>query len=214
MTRYIWYRIIFYTTRILFLLCYPPLKFIGREHIPQGAALVCGNHTALSDPVIACFAMTLKHDVQPMSKIEIRSVPIIGQVLEWGGAVFVDRGQTETKSIKQALTCLKEERKLLIYPEGTRKAEGEEGTDAKTGAAFFATRSKVPIIPVYIPRHKSRFRWNNVWIGEVYTPEIAGKKPTPQELEDITGEIMNRIDQLRQKENAIRAEKSGKAGSS
>lgn len=202
MTRYIWYRIIFYTTRILFLLCFPPLKFIGRENIPKGAALVCGNHTALSDPVIACFAMTLKHDVQPMSKIEIRSVPIIGKVLELGGAVFVDRGNTDVKSIKKAMTCLKEERKLLIYPEGTRKKEGEEGTDPKTGAAFFATRAKVPVIPVYIPRSKSRFRWNLVWIGEPYLPEIAGKKPTPQELEDITQEIMHRIDLLRQKDEA------------
>lgn len=200
MVRYIWYRIIFFTTRTLFLIFYPPLRFVGREKIPAGAALICGNHTALSDPVIACFAMTLKSDVQPMSKVEVRHVPIIGQILLWGGAIFVDRGHTEMKTIKQALTCLKEERKLLIYPEGTRKKEGEEGQDAKTGAAFFSTRSKVPVIPVYIPRKKSRLRWNTVRIGEAYTPEIAGKKATPEELENITAEIMHRIDLLRQED--------------
>ncbi|MFI3252895.1 MAG: lysophospholipid acyltransferase family protein [Eubacteriales bacterium] len=200
MTRYIWYRIIFFTSRLAFLLFFPPLKFIGREHIPKGGALICGNHTANSDPVIACFAMTLKYDVQPFSKIEMRYVPVIGQILEWGGAIFVDRAKAETKSIKAALSCLKEERKLLIYPEGTRKAEGEEGTDPKTGAAFFAVRGQAPIIPMYIPRHKSRFRWNVVRIGPSYTPEIAGKKPTPEELESITQEIMRRIDLLRQED--------------
>lgn len=202
MVRYIWYRIIFWTTRISFLICFPPLKFVGRENIPSGGAVVCGNHTKNSDPVIACFAFTLKHDLQPMSKIEMRRVPVIGQVLDWGGAIFVDRGNTDVKSIKQALTCLKEGRKLLIYPEGTRKAEGEEGTDPKTGAAFFAARSKVPICPMYIPRHKSRLKFNKVWIGEPFTPEIAGKKPTPEELESITNEIIHRIDLLRQKDNA------------
>ncbi len=208
MSRYIWYRIIFYSTRLSFLLCYPPLKFIGREHIPKGAAVLCGNHTALSDPVIACFAMTLASDVQPMSKKEIRDVPVIGQILDWGGAIFVDRGNAETKTIKMALSCLKEERKLLIYPEGTRKAPGEEGQDAKTGAAFFAARSQVPVIPMYIPREKSRFRWNVVRIGPSFIPKIAGKKATPQELEQITQEIMDRIDLLRQEDLKQKAGKS------
>lgn len=200
MLRYIWYRIIFFTTRSTFFLFFPPLKFVGREHIPEGGALICGNHTALSDPVIACFAFTLKNDIQPMSKVEIRHVPIIGQVLEWGGAIFVDRDNAEIKTIKQALNCLKEGRKLLVYPEGTRKKEGEEGQDAKTGAAFFAVRGNVPVVPMYIPRHKSRFKMNTVWIGEPYTPKTAGKKPTSEELEEITAEIMRRIDLLRQQD--------------
>lgn len=203
MVRYIWYRIIFFTTRTLFLF-FPPLKYVGREHIPQGGAVVCGNHTKLSDPVIACFAFTLKHDLQPMSKIEIRSVPVIGQVLDWGGAIFVDRDNADIKTIKQALQCLKTGRKLLIYPEGTRKEEGEEGTDPKTGAAFFAVRSGVPIVPMYIPRHKTRFKKNIVWIGEAFTPTVAGKKPTPEELEQITAEVMGRIDALRQKDEFLK----------
>lgn len=203
MVRYIWYRIIFFTTRFVFLF-FPPLKYVGRENIPEGAAVVCGNHTKLSDPVIACFAFTLKHDLQPMSKVEMRAVPIIGQVLEWGGAIFVDRDNADVKTLKKVLTCLSSGRKMLIYPEGTRKAEGEEGTDPKTGAAFFACRSKVPIVPMYIPRHKTRFKKNTVWIGESFTPQIAGKKPTPEELESVTQEIMHRIDLLRQKDDQLK----------
>lgn len=200
MVRYIWYRIIFFTTRTLFFLGFPPLRFEGREHIPEGGAIVCGNHTSNSDPVIACFAFTLKNDIQPMAKIELRSVPVIGQVLEWGGAIFVDRGNTDINSVKKALTCLKDGRKLLIYPEGTRKAEGEEGKDVKTGAAFFASRSQVPIVPMYIPRHKTRLGFNTVWIGESFIPQIAGKKATTAELESITAEIMARINLLRDKD--------------
>lgn len=207
MLRAFWYRVIFFSTRSTFFLFYPPLRFVGREHIPNSGAVLCGNHTALSDPVIACFAMTLKHDVQPMSKIEVRRVPFIGQILEWGGAIFVDRDHAEVKTLKQALSCLKDGRKLLIYPEGTRKPEGQEGTNPKTGAAFFASRCKAPIIPMYIPRHKSRFRMNTVRIGEAFHPEIAGKKATPEELEAITAEIIHRIDLLRQEEEASRRKK-------
>ena len=48
--------------RFLYLVVWPffnlfhPVRTVGREHIPEGAAVICPNHTALSDPFFVAFA--------------------------------------------------------------------------------------------------------------------------------------------------------------
>lgn len=202
MNRSFWYKVIYFSTYPWMALTHP-MKFIGREHIPEGASLICGNHTGLMDPMIACYAITKKRELQPMAKQELRSVPIVGKVLEWGGAIYVDRGNTDVKTIKSALNCLKEGRKLLIYPEGGRKAPGHEWENVKTGAAFFATRCQVPILPMYIPREKKYWKPLVIRMGEPFTPEIAGKKATPEELDSITQEIIRRVEALKAQDQVL-----------
>ena len=85
--------------------------------------------------------------------------------------------------------------KLLLFPEGTRVHEGES-VEAKTGAAMFATRTGVPLLPVYIPRKKKWFGRNTVVIGEPYQPVFAGRKPTPEELDIISVDLMDRVRKL------------------
>ncbi|MFI3250685.1 MAG: lysophospholipid acyltransferase family protein [Eubacteriales bacterium] len=191
-----WYYVIYYVSRIAYIICHPS-KVIGLENVPTGGALVCGNHTGLSDPVMACHATTKRHPLQPMSKIEVTNIPILGKVLLTAGVIPVDRDNPDSKIMRHTLNCLKAGNKVLIYPEGTRRAPGEESINPKTGAAFFATRSGVPIIPMYIPREKPLFKRIPVFIGEPYIPEYAGKKATTEELETISSEIMKRIDAMR-----------------
>jgi 1-acyl-sn-glycerol-3-phosphate acyltransferase len=99
------------------------------------------------------------------------------------------------KAVKTALKCLKEGNKLLMFPEGTRVHEGED-VAAKTGAAMFATRTGVPLMPVYIQPKKKRFRRNTVVLGKPFTPTYAGRRPTSEELETITEQLMAEIHKL------------------
>ena len=89
-------------------------------------------------------------------KIQLIRVPVIGWLLGKAGIFGVDRGHADMHAAKTALRCLKEGHKLLIFPEGTRVEEGEN-VDAKAGAAMFATRTGVPIVPTYIPAQKHWF---------------------------------------------------------
>ena len=66
----------------------------------------------------------------------------------------------------------------------------------KTGAALFATRAGVPLLPVYIQRKKRLFRPNTVVIGQPYYPKYEGRKPTAEELQSIAQEVMNRVQAL------------------
>ena len=121
--------------------------------------------------------------------------PIFGWILKPGGFFGVKRGEADIGAIKTAMKYLKNGELLLIFPEGTRHQDGDFG-DAKTGAAMLATRTGVPIVPIYIPAEKRWFRWNQVVIGEPYQPVIAGKRGTPEEYRAIANEVMARIEAL------------------
>ena len=69
---------------------------------------------------------------------------------------------------------------------------------AKTGAAMFATRTGAPLLPVYIRQQKRAFSRSVVVIGEPYYPNFAGRKPTAEELDAITQELMDRVHALKE----------------
>ena len=103
-----------------------PIRSIGRENIPEGGAVFCANHSALADPLMVCFAATLRWHIRPMAKIELSRVPLVGWLLGKAGVIYVDRGHADVKAVKEALTCLKAGGKMLVFPEGTRVHDGED----------------------------------------------------------------------------------------
>ncbi len=172
-----------------------PVRAIGRENIPEGAAVICPNHSTAGDPFYTVFAFGWKYPMWAMAKKEILNWPVVGWILGKAGVFGVDRGNSDLKAAKTALRCLKENRKLLIFPEGTRVSEGDS-VEAKAGAALFATRTDSPLLPVYIPTKKRLFHPTTVVIGKPYQPQISGRKATSEELEQIAADLMDRIHAL------------------
>lgn len=172
-----------------------PMKVIGRKNIPEGPVLVCPNHSAAIDPLFAIYGLQKKHIVRVMAKKEVVHWPVLGWILRKAGVFGVDRGSADIGAVKTSLRYLKEGRKLLMFPEGTRVAEGES-VDAKTGAAMFSVRAGVPILPVYITVKKRLFRRNLVVFGEPFRPQVEGRKGTSEEYHAIARELMDRIYEL------------------
>ena len=109
----------------------------------------------------------------------------------------VDRGKADISSIKAALKVLKEKGIIGIFPEGTRVQE-EQASEAKTGAVMLASRTGVPLLPVWMPRTKKLFHKVDVVVGEPYTlPVLRGSAEYRVHAE----ELMRRIGLL-QKEAA------------
>ena len=172
-----------------------PLRVMGRENIPQGAAVICPNHTTIGDPFYVVFAFGHRYPMRAMAKIQIMRVPFIGWILGKAGVFGVDRGHADMKAVKTALKVLREGNKLLMFPEGTRVHQGED-VSAKTGAAMFACRTGVPLLPVYIQPQKRLFARNLVVIGKPYYPQFSGRKPTADELDAITDRLMDQVHAL------------------
>lgn len=172
-----------------------PLRVMGRENIPQGAAVICPNHTTIGDPFYVVFAFGHRYPMRAMAKIQIMRVPFIGWILGKAGVFGVDRGHADMKAVKTALKFLREGNKLLMFPEGTRVHQGKD-VSAKTGAAMFACRTGVPLLPVYIQPQKRLFARNLVVIGKPYYPQFSGRKPTADELDAITDRLMDQVHAL------------------
>ena len=169
-----------------------PVRHIGREHIPEGGAVVCGNHSSLGDPLCVTFAMGRRHQLRAMAKIELMRVPVLGWLLGKAGIFGVDRGKADVGAIKTAIRFLKSRDKVLLFPEGTRVRDGEDSS-AKTGAAMLAIRTGVPILPVYIPEKKRLFRSITVVIGEPYYPQVGEKRASAEDYQNVADDLMERI---------------------
>ena len=64
---------------------FKPTKCINKQNFPQGGALLCANHTRMSDPLFVAYALGLKHQIHVMAKEEVMHWPIIGWILKHGG---------------------------------------------------------------------------------------------------------------------------------
>ena len=176
---------------------FKPTKCINKSNFPTGGALLCANHTRMSDPLFIAYALGLKHPIHVMAKEEVMHWPIIGWILKKGGIFGVKRGQADIGAIKTAMKYLKGGELLLMFPEGTRHQDGDFG-DAKTGAAMLALRTGVPIIPIYLPAEKKFFRGNPVVFGEAYYPQTPdGRKPTQEDYRAVADDLMARIEALK-----------------
>lgn len=170
-----------------------PCRAIGRENVPDGAAILCPNHTRMSDPFFVVFAMGLKVKPRVMAKAELMKVPVIGWILKKAGVFAVERGKSDVGAVKEAIKCLKGGDKLLLFPEGTRHKDGTLDESGKTGAAMFSVRTGAPLVPIYVPAEKKWFRRTPVVFGEPFFPQVEGRKGSAEEYKLIAKDLMSRI---------------------
>lgn len=185
------YKIVLSIVRRIFLILHR-VRITGRENIPEGAAVVCGNHTAQHDPIFVICAFGIKQHLIPLSKNENASKPGLGWALKKLGVIFVDRAGADFGAIKRSMLVLKNGGKLLIFPEGTRMRPGKV-VEVKNGAAMLACRCNAPLVPVFITNGRKRlFTRVDVVIGEPYYVKSEGK-PTGEFLDAQTVILMDRI---------------------
>ena len=193
-----WYGAVYLLLKITYGL-FHRVRAVGREHIPEGAAVICGNHTTAGDPLLLVFGLHIENNIQPMAKIELMRVPVVGFVLKKAGVFGVDRGNNDVGAIKHAFKVLKDGGRLMMFPEGRRVREGDEKKRIKTGAAMFAVKTGTQILPVYISPKQKIFRRTLVVFGEPYYPEYDGKRATQEDYQEIVNDLMERIAALGRK---------------
>ena len=93
--------------------------------------------------------------------------------------------------MKTALGVLREGDKLLIFPEGTRVREGDV-SHPHVGAVTFACRTDASIVPVFLTRKKRFWAPLTLVFGEAYHPQFEGRRPSSDELEHLTQEMMDK----------------------
>jgi len=172
-----------------------PFRAYGTENIPEGGAVVCANHSHNTDPFYIIYSFRRDDKVNVMAKEEISRWPIIPRILKpFDLVIWVKRGKSDVAAIKEALRRLKQNEKLLIFPEGTRNEEIGEG---KNGAAMLAIRTGQPLLPVYVEPERRRFRPVKVYFGEPYHPFTEDRRATAADYTVATEGLMERIRALK-----------------
>ena len=117
--------------------------------MPDGAALLCGNHTSLWDPVFLALALGPGFRPYFMGKAELVQTPVFGRILKALGVFPVKRGTADIQAVKTSLRILGQGDKLIMFPEGTRVDVGE-AAEAKKGVSMLADRTGAVIVPVFL----------------------------------------------------------------
>ena len=124
------------------------VKVEGVENIDPGQTYIfAGNHCSQYD--IFAFQGYFPHDFRWIAKKELFRIPIFGQAMHRVGYIPIDRshGRQALKSLDQAAGRIAAGSSVLIFPEGTRSANGQL-QDFKTGAVLLAIKAGVPIVPL------------------------------------------------------------------
>ena len=120
------------------------LEVEGWETIPEGACLFASNHQSMVDPPL--IGSCLPREISFVARRTLFDNPAFGFVIRACNSIPLDRGQADVGAIRSALAALAAGRGLLIFPEGTRSADGVIA-EAKAGAGLLACRSGAPTTP-------------------------------------------------------------------
>jgi 1-acyl-sn-glycerol-3-phosphate acyltransferase len=154
-------------------------EITGLENLPKGSFILAPKHQSFWDAIAF-----LPHipDALYILKRELTWIPFFGWYIAKMRMIPVDRG-SRAKALKSVVASTKAElarndRQLIIYPEGTRRAPGDEPA-YKWGIVELYTQLELPVVPVahvaglYWPRRKF-LRYPGVLKAKFLTPIPPG----------------------------------------
>ena len=140
----LWARLLVAAARII---CGIRLDITGLEHVPPGAVLIASRHQSAYDTFVW---LTVLPRCCYVFKDELLRIPLFGSLIKVSGMIGIDRsaGSSALRSLlRQADLAVREQRQIVIFPEGTRSAPGNPG-ELQSGIAALASHTGLPIIPV------------------------------------------------------------------
>ena len=119
----------------------------GREHMPGSPCLIVCNHQSAWETIAA---LLIFPDVAIVAKRELLRIPVIGWYLKHSPMIIIDRA-SGLQSIRgmalEGLRALREERSILIFPEGTRVGPATPIRFTR-GVEHLVRALRVPVLPV------------------------------------------------------------------
>ena len=189
------------------------LKVKGEQNLWQRRpAVFVFNHQSKADVIIT--AKLLRRDIAGVGKKELKQYPLIGQMLEFAGVVFIDR--KNSASAIEAMTPLVdamrfEGKSVVISPEGTRTITPRLGP-FKKGAFHLAMQAGVPVVPIVIHNAidvapKGEFVFRSATVDVEVLPPIDTSDWQPTTIDKHVAEVRKQfLRVLKQEEQSTPAQ--------
>jgi 1-acyl-sn-glycerol-3-phosphate acyltransferase len=122
-------------------------RVIGRENLPAGPAIFACKHQSSWETM--SFTL-LFDDIAIVLKRELLFIPVVGWAMARAGNIAVARGEGSAAlrgMLKQAKAAIADGRSIVIFPEGTRVAPGDQ-RPYQVGTAALYRQLGVPVVPM------------------------------------------------------------------
>jgi 1-acyl-sn-glycerol-3-phosphate acyltransferase len=175
----------------------------GTFRIPSSQPVILvANHTCSTDAglISAC----CDRPISFLMAAEYYKIPLLNRLLTYMHCVPVQRNGQDTAAVRHVLRLLKNRHVLCIFPEGGLSNAGRsQPRRGKCGAAYFALKSRVPVIPVLIRGGPQTSDIGKAWLGTsraritfgepVNLERYYGQPMDRRLLEQVTDELMKRV---------------------
>jgi len=115
---------------------------------PRRPYMVVANHESFVDILLISH---LPFEMKWLSKSDFFKYPLVGWMMRMAGDIRLDRGDRKSavKVLDEMEDRLTKDVSVMVFPEGTRSADGELG-EFKDGAFKVAIKAGVPILPLAV----------------------------------------------------------------
>jgi len=179
-------------------------KILGRKNFPKGGAIIASNHASYLDPPVVGSAAP--QEMYYLARESLFQRFFLGWLYRKVSAIPIRTDAADMKSIKTILSILKQGKKILLFPEGTRTMDGEL-QKARRGIGYILCKAKVPVIPTYVhgtfealPRHRHVPHFPKIVVSfgkPMYFDDICSESPSKKDYDLIGKRIMKRIAELK-----------------
>lgn len=145
------------------------LRVVGTGHlITEGPVLVASNHQSYLDPPL--IGNLYKDEMVYLARKTLFT-PFTRWLYSQWNAIPVDQDKPDMASLKTIIRKLKEGKRVVVFPEGSRSLDGQLG-EAAPGIGLIAVKSGAVIQPVRIsgardalPRGSARIRFARITVS-------------------------------------------------
>lgn len=161
-------------------------------HKLDGPVLFASNHHGFSDPLVLLCASNRRRVHFLAAKEVFANHKLRSALLKGIGAIMIDRDIFDIEAISKCVDVLNKGRTLLVFPSG--HIAQDESNAFKSGAMMIASRSKSPILPIYICKAKHWYSTRHIYTGEPLDPPTLSMKS----LNETSKMLEERIEELHQ----------------
>lgn len=124
------------------------LKIYGRENlIEDGPAIYASNHASYLDPPLV--GVACRKELFYLARKTLFEKPVLGPILPRINCIPVDRDRGDVAAVRALLRLLKEGKRVVVFPEGTRSKDGNL-QPARAGLGLIIAKSLAPVVPVRV----------------------------------------------------------------
>lgn len=181
------------------------LRVEGADNVPRhGAFVVAPVHRSNIDTLVV--STITRRRLRFMGKNTMWKYKLPGRLFTALGAFPVHRGTADREALRRCIEVVEGGEPLVIFPEGTRQA-GPIVQPLFEGAAYVATRTGVPIVPVGIGGSEAAMPKGAKMLRPVRVRVVVGKPLPPppagasgrvprSAVHDLTEELSKRLQDL------------------